>query len=101
MVISLFLGDMKRCDEHLCYHPLHTISLKYLSNFCDCLEGDKSVTQKASDATSGSTTDNAENTGKSYLQSAQDTATDAANKVSETLTGTWRISTLLPGPFHN
>ena len=73
--------------EHFCYHPLYTINLAYPTNFCYYLEGDKSISQKGSDAVSGSNTDNAENTGKSYLQTAQDTVTDSVNKVSDTLTG--------------
>lgn len=86
-VLSLFFG-IGVSSKRLCSHSLDKICFIYLSNLYQCLEGDKSITQKASDATSGSTTDNAENTGKSYLQTAQDTATDAANKVSDTLSGT-------------
>lgn len=85
--------------EHLRYHPLYTISLMYLTNFCRYLEGDKSISQKGSDAVSGSNTDNAENTGKSYLQTAQDTVTDTANKVSDTLSGTSPIYDLLCFPL--
>lgn len=54
---------------------------------CSSLEGDKSVSQKASDATSGSTSDNAADTGKSYLESAKDTISDATTQASDALSG--------------
>lgn len=49
-------------------------------------ESEKSTSQKASD-TLGSGGQDTKDTGKSYMQTAQDTASDAATKVSDTLSG--------------
>ncbi|MCJ1467222.1 hypothetical protein MMC07_005845 [Pseudocyphellaria aurata] len=48
------------------------------------IESEKSTTQKLSDSTSSGSKD-AEDTGKTYLQSAQDGASNLANTVSDTL----------------
>jgi len=47
-------------------------------------EGDKSFTQSAGDSTRG-TGDSAQSGGKTYLESAQETAGNLANSASETL----------------
>lgn len=49
-------------------------------------EGDKSATQKLSDAT-GSGANDAESQGKTYLESAQETAGNVASSASETISG--------------
>lgn len=55
------------------------------------LESDKSTTQKMSDSTSSGKGD-AEETSKTYLQSAQETVAGAAGSVSDTLQGTYSPS---------
>ena len=49
-------------------------------------EGEKSTTQKLSDAT-GSGTNDAEKQGKTYLESAQETVGDLSKQASDTISG--------------
>lgn len=59
------------------------------------IDDSKSTSQEVSDK-ARSSADDAQGSGKTYLQTAQDTASDAANKVSETISG--RLA-LFSNPF--
>ena len=51
-------------------------------------EGEKSTTQKLTDSTSNFTSGDAKDTGKTYLETAQDTAASIVDTVSDKLKGT-------------